>query len=78
VLAPRREPLNVFRTSALTGLATSCASKALSRSRGGEAARVDLAPPISLDSRLAKTMGSSERGECDVSQAEGVEGDRRS
>lgn len=38
----------------------------------------DLAPPISLDSRLATTKGSSERGVCDVFQAEGVESDRRS
>ncbi len=31
------------------------------------------APLISLDSRLATRMGSSEKGVCDVSQAEGVE-----
>ena len=37
-----------------------------------------LAPPISLDSRLAATTGSRERGCFDVSQAWGVESDRRS
>ena len=31
------------------------------------------APLISLDSRLATRMGSSEKGVCDVSQAEGIE-----
>ena len=31
------------------------------------------APLISLDSRLATRMGSSEKGVCEVSQAEGVE-----
>ena len=31
------------------------------------------APLISLDSRFATRMGSSEKGVCDVSQAEGVE-----
>ena len=37
-----------------------------------------LAPPISLDSRLATTKGSSERGVRDVPAADGEEGDRRS
>ena len=37
-----------------------------------------LAPPISLDSRLAATTGSRERGCFDVSQAWGVESDQRS
>ena len=36
------------------------------------------APLISLDSRLATRMGSSEKGVCDVSQTEGVESDLRS
>jgi hypothetical protein len=38
----------------------------------------DLAPPISLDSRLARKPGSREKGVLDVSQAEGVGSDRRS
>jgi len=37
-----------------------------------------LAPPISLDNRLAKTKGSSEKGVSDDFEGEGVEGDRRS
>ncbi|HSH75948.1 MAG TPA: hypothetical protein VLA09_09730, partial [Longimicrobiales bacterium] len=38
----------------------------------------DLAPPISLDSRLAREPGSREKGVLDVSEAEGVRSDRRS
>ena len=41
-------------------------------------AEVILAPPISLDSRLAATTGSRKRGCFDVSQAWGLESDRRS
>ena len=44
---------------------------------GGHVIRHALAPPISLDSRLAKTAGPERKGR-DGPEAEGEQGDRRS
>ena len=49
----------------------------LVRKGNGGLIRVSLAPPISLDSRLAKTAGPERKGR-DGPEAEGEQGDRRS
>ena len=46
-------------------------------SHAGEPVSCTLAPPISLDSRLAKTAGPERKGR-DGPEAEGEQGDRRS
>ena len=47
------------------------------KSRFTEEQIIGLAPPISLDSRLAKTAGPERKGR-DGPEAEGEQGDRRS